>query len=163
MVENAVAFVTVALAIHIAAVLIAFGAVFAYPIFFFIGGRLDKRAMPWFHRVEYIIGIWLIIPGLALVVASGCYLAAKEHQWSAFFVQWGVGVAIAVAVLGAVFFSPQEKKLAELAARDVGEALNAEVQWSPEYSRGSIRVAAMGITTMVVVLVTVYLMTVQPT
>jgi uncharacterized protein (DUF58 family) len=119
--------------------------------------------MAWFHRMEYIIGVWLILPGLALVVASGIYLAAKLHQWSTFFVQWGIGVAVVIAVLGAVFFSPSESKLARLAERDIAASGDGEVNFSPEYARLSKRVAAVGIGTFVLVLVTVYLMTVQPT
>jgi hypothetical protein len=50
---QAVAFETVVLAVHIAATVVAFGVVFAYPLFFFVGG-IDPKAMAWFHRTEYI-------------------------------------------------------------------------------------------------------------
>jgi hypothetical protein len=158
----ATAFVNVILAVHIMATVIAFGVVFAYPLFFFVGARMDKRAMAWFHRMEYLIGVALITPGLVVVAASGVYLASKEHIWKAFFVQWGVGIAVVIAVAGAVFFSPQEAKLAKLAARDIEAAGDGEVTFSDEYVRLSRIVAAAGITTFVLVLVTIYLMTIQP-
>jgi hypothetical protein len=79
--------------------------------------------------------VWLILPGLVLAAGPGIYLAAKTHQWSTFFVPWGIGVSVLIAVLGAAFFSPSESRLARLAERDIAASGDGEVRWSPEYTR----------------------------
>jgi hypothetical protein len=161
MLVTAVAFWQIILAIHIAAVVVAFGVTFAYPIIGAVGSRMDPRAMPWFHRMQDLLGKRLVSPGLAAVLVAGIYLASKLDQWSSFYVQFGLAAAIVIGALGGVFFSPSERKLAELAERDIKAAGDGEVTWSAEYEALQRRTAIVGAATGVLVLVTVYLMTVQ--
>ena len=161
MLITAVAFWQVVLALHIMAVVIAFGVMFAYPIFGAVTARMDPRTVPWLHRMQDVIGKRLISPGLLVVLVAGIYLASKLHQWSAFYVQWGLAVAIVIGALGGVFFSPRERKLAELAERDIRAAGDGEVVWSPEYNAIARQVAIVGSATNILILVTIYLMTVQ--
>ena len=81
----------VVLAIHIMAVVVTFGVTFAYPIMFAVAARHDPRSLPLLHRIEYTIERMLVNPGLLLVLLAGVYLASKGHDWSHFFVQWGLG------------------------------------------------------------------------
>jgi hypothetical protein len=152
-------FSEVVLAIHIAAVVVAFGVTFAYPIVFTFGMRLDPRHMGWFHRVEERIGKVLIMPGLAVVLVAGIYLASKEHQWGRFYVQWGLVAALVLGALGGVFFSPTERRAAELADRDIAAAAgSAEVTFSAEYLAVKRRLAIAGGLSSLLVLVTVLFM-----
>lgn len=161
MLVSAVAFWQVILALHILAVVIGFGVTFAYPVFFAVGSRLDPRAMPWFHRMQFQLGRRLINPGLLVVVLAGVYLAAKLHQWHAFFVQWGIGAALVLGGLEGAFMMPRERRLAELAERDIARAGDGEVAWSPEYVALARRLGIVGAGMGLLVVVTVYLMTVQ--
>jgi len=157
-----VAFFQVVLAVHIMAVVVGFGVTFAYPLFAVIGERLDPRAMPWYHGVQRAIGQRLITPGLAVVLVAGIYLASDLHQWSRFYVQWGLAVAVVLGGLGGVFFAPSERRLAELADRDVAAAAaGTEVVWSQEYLTTRRNNAVVGSLSSLLVLVTIYLMTVQ--
>ena len=81
----------VVLAVHIMAVVVAFGVTFAYPIMFAVGARRDPRSLPLLHRIEYTIERWLVNPGLRGRARAGIYLASDGHHWSEFFVQWGLG------------------------------------------------------------------------
>ena len=72
-------------------------------------------------------------PFLGLALLAGIYLASKLHAWSDFYVQWGLGVIIVLGALGGAFFAPRERKLAELAERDVAAAGDGEVTFSEEY------------------------------
>ena len=56
----AVTFYTFALAIHIAAVVIAFGVTFAYPVMYAVGIRSEARAMPGVHRIASLLKRWLL-------------------------------------------------------------------------------------------------------
>ena len=109
----------VVLAVHIVAVVVAFGVVFAYPLFAFVGTRLDPRAMPWFHRMQAVIGRRLISPGLAVVLIAGIYLASKLHQWHHFYVQWGLAIVVILGALEGGYMTRHEEKLAELAEHDL--------------------------------------------
>jgi hypothetical protein len=157
----AVSFYTFMLFVHIAAVMIAFGVTFAYPLVFTVGRRMDPRAMPWFHAVQAQIDRRLIMPGLAVVLIAGIYLASKLHVWSAFYVQWGLGVAIALGALGGMFFTPRELRLSELAARDVAAAGDGEVVFSEEYEALSRQVGLVAISSSLIIVLTVLFMTAQ--
>jgi hypothetical protein len=150
------------LAIHIAAVVVGFGVMFAYPIVFGYGLRMDPAAMPWFHRLQVRIGKRLVNPSLAVIFLVGIYLASHLHQWDRFYVWFGVIAALILGALGALFFEPRELRLAELAERDVAAAGGGEVVLSREYMVLSRQVGAVGMAGSALVLLTVLLMTTGP-
>jgi hypothetical protein len=63
----AVAYSDVILALHVIAVVVAFGVLFAYPLCMLVGVRLDARAMVWFHQMQVSVSRRLVAPGLLLV------------------------------------------------------------------------------------------------
>ena len=145
MLVTAVAFPTVALAIHILFVVGAFGIVIGYPVILLSAERLDRRAMPVLHRVRVNLGRSLVNPGLLVVVIAGVYLASHLHQWSHFYVQWGIAAAVVIGGLEGSFVIPQEKRMAELAARDIEAAGDGEVSGAATMSRrGTGRVSSDG-------------------
>jgi hypothetical protein len=155
----AVTFYTFVLAVHIAAIVIALGVTFAYPVMYAVGISREKRSMPGFHRIQDSVGKFVISPFLALALLCGIYLASKLHAWSSFYVQWGLAVIIVLGGLGGAFFSPRERKLAELAERDIAAAGDGEVVWSPEYEALRRQIALVGFIANVLVLLTIYFMT----
>ena len=88
----AVQFYEVVLALHILAVVIAFGATFAYPVLLGVVTKADTRALPALYRALHAISQRVIMPGVAAILVFGIYLASHLHLWSTFFVQWGLGV-----------------------------------------------------------------------
>jgi len=157
----AVTFYTFVLAAHIASIVIAFGVTFAYPVMYAVGMSREKRSMPGFHRIQDSVGKFVITPFLALALLCGIYLASKLKVWSDFYVQWGLGVIILLGALGGAFFAPQERKLAELAERDIAAAGDGEVVWSAEYNAIRNRVAIVGYIANILILLTIYFMTAQ--
>jgi len=160
-VVTAVTFYTFVLAAHIAAIVIAFGVTFAYPVMYAVGMSREKRSMPGFHRIQDSVGKFVISPFLALALLCGIYLASKLHAWSSFYVQWGLAVIIVLGGLGGAFFAPRERKLAELADRDIAAAGEGEVTWSEEYDALRKQVALVGYISNVLVVLTIYFMTAQ--
>ena len=125
----AVAFYEVVLALHILAVVIAFGATFAYPVILSTVTRADPRALPSVYRAIHAISQRVISPGLLAVVIFGAYLASKLHLWHAFFVQWGLGVALVIGAVEGMYIGPREKRLVAVAEADVSSTgPGAEVQ-----------------------------------
>jgi hypothetical protein len=154
----AVTFYQVVLAVHIMAVVVAFGVMFAYPLFVGIGRRIDPRGLPFFHRAQQKIVGRLITPGLAVVVIAGIYLAAKLQAFSAFYVQWGFIAAIALGGLASGYLAPRESRLAELAERDLAAGGGT---LSSEYDALSHQVSSVGGLASLLVLATIFVMTVQ--
>src|SRR5438270_13934866 len=100
------------LALHIFAVVIAFGVIFLYPLFSVIGLKLEARAMPSFHRFQHAVHMKVSAPGLVVIMAAGIYLASHLHVWSHFFVQWGLAASIVIGGIGGGYLSPREQQLA---------------------------------------------------
>jgi hypothetical protein len=157
----AVAFSQVVVAIHVMAVVVAFGVTFAYPVFGAIGSRLDPRALPWFHRMQQAVSRRVVNPGLLVVLVAGIYLASDLHKWSHFFVQWGLAVAIVLGGLDGGFMVRQYGTLAEIAERDIAAAGTGKVTLSEDYMTAIKRVALVGAVMNILVLATIYLMVVN--
>jgi hypothetical protein len=109
----------IVLALHIMAVVVAFGVTFAYPIMFAVGARQDPRSLPVLHRIEYTAERILVNGGLVIVMAAGIFLASDGHRWSEFFVQWGLGVSIVIGGLVGGVMIPTAKRAEEVARRDL--------------------------------------------
>jgi hypothetical protein len=152
----------VVLAIHIMAVVVAFGVTFAYPIMFAVGAKHDPRSLPLLHRVEYTIERMLINPGLLLVILAGIYLASKGHFWSQFFVQWGLAAAVVIGGLVGGVMIPTAKRAEEIATRDVAAAGDGEIVMSVEYRALVKRLSTVGSGLSVLVLLTILFMAIQP-
>lgn len=177
MLVTAVALSDFILAIHILAVVIGFGVTFTYPLVFAAARRADPRVMPYLWGLMRRIDRYLVNPGLLVVLVAGIYLAAHEHRFSAFFVQWGLAAVIVIGGIVGGYMSPREGKLAALAEAEVAAAVSAggtagaggagagamtltaeSVTWSPEYLKLQKQVATMGAFLDLIIVVTVFLM-----
>jgi uncharacterized membrane protein len=116
----AVLFYDVVKWIHIMAVVIAFGALFAYPVWFTQVMRASTSERAFFHRTQAFIAQWLISPGLLVLVVAGIYLASDRDLWSKAWVTVPFVIAIIIGGLGGMYFGPREKRLAELSASGGG-------------------------------------------
>ena len=150
------------LGVHISAVVVGFGVTFAYGLMGTVGRRLDPRAMPWLHRMQVVIAQRLINPALTVILLAGVYLASDGHHWHDFFVQWGIGVVLVLGGLEGAVIMPRERRLAQLAERDVAAAGAGEVRFGDDYEATFRQVAALGILADVLVLATIFVMAVKP-
>ena len=164
MLVPAAAFGDFVAAIHILAVVVGFGAIFAYPVLFASARRVDPHVLPWLFKTMQRIGRTLINPGLLVVVLAGIYLASDEHQWGSFYVQWGIAAALVIGAIEGSFMIPREGRLAQIAERDLAATAvpaggrRTSATWSEEYNR-TFRQVALGATiTDLIVVVTVFLM-----
>ncbi len=122
MLAPAATFTDLVLAVHILGVVAGFGITFAYPLFFNTGARLDPAAMPWFFRMMQLLQRRLLYPGLLVVLVCGIYLAAKESQFSAFYVGWGFVAVIAIGAIEGAVMAPRVRTLISLSQRDLAAA-----------------------------------------
>jgi hypothetical protein len=170
----AASFYEVVLAVHIMAVVIAFGVTFAYPIMFAVAAKHGQRSLPLVHRIEYTIERMLINPGLALVLIAGIYLASKGHYWSDFFVQWGLAAVVVIGALVGAVMIPTAKRAEHAAARDLAAidagapgvgapgagtpGAQASVEMSEEYRALVRRLSTVGSLLSLIVLATITIM-----
>jgi hypothetical protein len=117
--------------------------------------------MPTLYRARVLLGRTLVNPGLLLVIAAGVYLAAKGHDWKQFFVQWAIAASVVQGALEGAFAVRQSRQLAELATRDVEVAGSGPVSWSEEFVATRNRNNLISIAMAIIVLATVYVMTVN--
>jgi hypothetical protein len=158
----AVAFYEVVLALHILAVVIAFGATFAYPVLLGTITKADSRALPALYRALHAISQRVIMPGLAAIVIFGIYLASELHAWSSFYVQWGLGVAIVIGAVEGAYLGRREQLLIEVADRDVAAAGDGPVTFSAEHDSLVRRIGAVGALMDLLVVVTILFMVIKP-
>jgi uncharacterized membrane protein len=156
---GAVAFYEIVIALHIIAVVIAFGATFAYPVILGAVVRTDPRALPAAYSAIHAISRRIINPGLAAILIFGIYLASKLHLWHAFFVQWGLGVVVVLGALEGAYIGPREKRLVAVAQADIASAgPDGEVVQSAEHRALSRSVGAVGALMDLLVVVTIFFM-----
>ena len=145
---TAILFYDVVLWVHVVAVLVAFGGVFWYPVWFRIVRDWEPVDRARFHRAQATFGKFVISPFLLLLVIAGAYLASDRDYWSEVWVTVPLVIAIVIGGLGGVFFGPREEKLAELAGSGGGA----------EYERIFAQVRNVGYLSMVLILVAAFFM-----
>lgn len=162
MIAANVQFYDVVVWLHISAAILAFGPTFGYAFFQTIAERTNPRAVPTVMRTMSTIDRVMVTPGILVLIAAGIYLAADRWEFSDAFI--GAGIVLALILLGLVhgFFMPAERKLAELAERDIAAAGDGEVKLSDEYMAISKRTGQIGTLAGLIVILTVYLMAAKP-
>jgi uncharacterized membrane protein len=148
-------FYDVAVFIHVASVVTAFGVVFTYPLIVPFTLRQAPDRLGWVHRLQGVIGQRVITLAGALVLISGLYLVLSDDGPFSFGNDWWTGFGLAsilvILGLGGAYFGPRERRLAELAERDAGTP-------SPEYLALLRQWWVVAGVTMTLVLVTILFM-----
>jgi hypothetical protein len=156
------------LAVHIMAVVFAFGATLAYPVLLGTITKADSRALPALYKALHAISTRVIMPGLAVVLICGIYMASDHKLWSEFFVQWGLGAVVVIGAVEGMLLSPNEKKLVQVADRDLaaspvrGQAGEGAFAPSAEHDALVKRIGATGALMDLIVLVTILFMAIKP-
>ena len=141
---------TVVVALHIIAVLAAYGLPLTAPVLVPYVRRRHPAALPGLHAAQYRLNTALTGPGTVLVLAFGIYLATKGDHWDEPFVGIGLGALAIIAVVGGAVVVPATRRLASL---DVA---------GREYDELYRRYMAAEIFLGLVVLATVVVMAVKP-
>lgn len=149
----AIAFYDVVVAVHVMAIVVAFGITFAYPVLFPFLARNHPQALAPIHEAQERIGKFLITPFATLALLTGIYLASDADLFDRAWVQVPMAILIVLLGLGGAFFAPQERKAAELARQDPGSA---------EYRAVVGRVSKVAALASLLVLVAIFLMVTKP-
>jgi hypothetical protein len=141
----AVQFYDVVVAIHVMAIIAAFGIWFAYPL---LVPRGDAAA----HRAQARVARLVVTPAGTLALLAGIYLASDRSYWDKSWV--GIPLLILIVLMGITggYFTPRQLRLAELAEAGPG----------PEYDALAGQVARVALVAAALVLIAVFLMVVKP-
>jgi uncharacterized membrane protein len=148
--------------VHIAAVVLAFGPTFGFAFFQTVTERANPRGVPTMWRATEMTSNFLVTPGAILALAAGLYLTIDLWDFGYLFVN--VGLIAIIVLLGLVhgFFNPRGRRAMELAERDIAAAGTEEVKFSDEYWAVSKLSAQVGTLAGIIILVTIFFMTVKP-
>jgi hypothetical protein len=152
----------IVLAVHVMAVVIAFGWTFTQPVVFAVAARRDPRSLPVLHRIEYTISRVILNPTLLVVLGAGIYVASDGHHWNEFFVQWGIGAVIVIGALVGSVLIPAAKRAEEAARADLQGFTGGEFQPGEEYRALTRRLSLWGSAASLLVLLTILLMVIKP-
>jgi uncharacterized membrane protein len=108
-----VTFYDVVLWIHITAVVTAFGALFAYPVFLAVNAKAPLSQRANFHRLQVAFSKRITGPAIGVVLLAGIYLASDAHLWSEAWVIVPFVLLFVIAGLGATVLRRGELRLIE--------------------------------------------------
>jgi len=124
----------VVLWLHITAVIVGFGALFAYPVFLAVNARAPIAERANFHRLQIAFSKRVTGPAIGVILLAGVYLASDAHSWSKVWVSVPLVLLIVIAGLGATVLRKGEERLCALAdARETAGydgALASVARWT---------------------------------
>jgi uncharacterized membrane protein len=141
---------TVVVALHIIAVIAAYGLPLSAPLLVPYVRRHHPDALPGLHAAQVRLNDVITGPFTVLVLAAGIYLASDGHRWGDPFVSIGIGAIAIIAVVGGGVVVPALRRLAAL---EPG---------SGEYDRHYRRYLASEAFLGAIVLLTVFAMAAKP-
>jgi hypothetical protein len=141
---------TIVVALHIIAVVAAYGLPLSAPLLVPYVRRHHPAALPGLHAAQHRLNTVLTGPLTVLLLAFGIYLASDRHLWDEPFVAVGVAAVAVIAVVGGGVVVPAVRALAAL---DPGSA---------EYDRVYRRYMAAEVLLGVLVLAAVFFMAAKP-
>lgn len=153
----------VALALHIMAVIVAFGLPLSFPVLLPFLRSHHPRAMPAVHDAQSRLANRVTAFGTLAVLLLGLYLANKLDAFSEAWVQVPFAILIVVGGVGGAIIAPASRRMAELSATDVAAAgQDGPVAWSAEYESVYGRYLTAERALAVLVLVAIFFMAAKP-
>jgi hypothetical protein len=155
----AISVYTVSIWIHVSAVVVGFGSTFAEAVTFPVAMKLDKRHLPYVHRLQLFINQRLATPALVVIIVTGFYQVGKGN-WSMgdFWISATLVIAIALGGLLGGYFIPTDRKLGAQIERE----LAGGGEPSADYLAKIRREGVLGTITGILILLAVFLMVTKP-
>ena len=148
----AVALYDVVLWVHITAVVVAFGALFAYPIFLAVNARAPLVQRAGFHHAQIAFSKRVTGPAIGVILLAGVYMATDAELWSEPWVGASFALLLVIAGLGATVLRRGEE----------GMAATAEAGDEAAYGRHLATTRTWTFVTLALIVLTIFLMTAKP-
>jgi hypothetical protein len=145
-------FYDVVLWVHITAVVTAFGALFAYPVFLAVNAKAPLAQRASFHRLQIAFSKRITGPAIGVVLLAGIYLASDAHLWSKVWVVVPFIMLLVIAGLGATVLRRGEERLA--GTSESGDEAG--------YAAALSTVTSWTLVTIALIVITIFFMTAKP-
>ena len=154
MIFAAIEFYDISVFVHVAAVVVGFGATFAEAIMFPVAMKTGPQHLPYVHRLQLAINQRMATPALALIIITGIYQTADRWEFSDFWISATFLIALILGGLNGAYFIPGERRLLAQIETELAETGEP----SPDYLRKARRMGMVGALAGVLVLLAVFLM-----
>jgi uncharacterized membrane protein len=150
--------------LHITAVVIGFGSTFALSITFPVAMMVDKRHLPYVHRLSRAINQWLTGPALLVILATGFYqVSDRDWDMGDFWLSGTLTIVVILAALSGGYFIPEDRRLQAMVERDIAAApAGGDVALSDEYARRSRIEGIVGGVAGLLIVLAIYFMVTKP-
>ena len=142
----------VVLWLHITAVVVAFGALFAYPVFLAVNARFPLAQRAAFHHAQIAFSKRVTGPAIGVILLAGIYLATDAELWDQGWVGTSFLLLLVIAGLGATVLRKGEE----------GLVASAEGGDEAAYGRALATVRTWTFVTIALIVITIFLMTAKP-
>ena len=138
--------------IHVTAVVVAFGALFAYPIFLAVNARAPIGQRAGLHHAQIALSKRVTGPVIGVILLAGIYLATDAELWDQAWVGISLVLLFVIAGLGATVLRKGEEALE--ATADAGD--------EAAYSRALAGSRRWTLITLALIVFVIFLMTAKP-
>jgi uncharacterized membrane protein len=152
----------ISLFLHIAAVVVGFGATFAESVMFPVALKAGTRHLPYLHRLQLTINQYLAGPALLIVLATGIYQTIESWEFDQFWISASLLIVLVLGGLNGAYFIPSDRRLGPMVEADIAAAGGGDIELSDEYQRQARLQGILGAVAGVLVLVAIYLMVTKP-
>ncbi|MBO0768554.1 MAG: DUF2269 family protein [Solirubrobacterales bacterium] len=109
---------SIALIVHIVAVIAIFVVTLGWPLVVRTVGGLRNRPPVYVHKMRVLLSRAVVNPALLVALIAGVYLATDEHAWQSFWVLWGLGAILVIGGLEGGIIARTHRRQAQLAAEE---------------------------------------------
>ena len=148
----AILFYDVVLWVHITAVVVAFGAVFAYPVFLAVVAKAPIGQRATFHHAQITFSKHVTGPTIGVILLAGIYLATDRDLWSETWVTVPFVLLFIIAGLGATLLRRGEERLA--ATSEAGDEAG--------YAAALATLRSWTYVTLALIVIAIFFMTAKP-
>jgi hypothetical protein len=117
----AIEFYDISVFVHVAAVVVGFGATFAEAMLFPVAMKVGKEHLPYVHRLQLAINQRMAGPALLLILITGIYQTADRWEFSDFWISATFVIVIILGGMNGAYFIPSDRRLAPLVERDLAD------------------------------------------
>jgi uncharacterized membrane protein len=159
----AVTSLEISLFIHITAAIVGLGVTFVEALTYPVAMRMSPRYLPYKHRLQLAINVFLAAPALVVVLATGLYQVDEfGYELGDLWLSGTLTIVLVLALMLAAYFIPEDRRLERMAERDLAAAGDGEVTMSEQYVR-RVRIEALaGTFADLLVIAAVYMMVTKP-
>lgn len=149
--------------LHITAAVVGFGATFAESIMFPVAMQLDKRHLPYVHRLQLAINQYFATPALVIVLATGFYQVSEhDFEFGDFWLSGTMTIVLIIGGLLGAYFIPADRRLGPMVQAEIDAGGDGEITLSQEYLRKSRTEGIVGAITGLLIVAAIYLMVTKP-